>query len=78
MFQGFITMSSSALWRKDEKPLEEDVFETDYDFCHRIGQNRAKHRARPQSWRCGWGIHWIPQIGFQNTKHWEFNGLTTI
>ncbi|CAL1156382.1 unnamed protein product [Cladocopium goreaui] len=31
---------------KDEKPLEEDVFETDYDFRHRIGQNRAKHRAR--------------------------------
>mmetsp|Transcript_35228 Transcript_35228/g.56625 ORF Transcript_35228/g.56625 Transcript_35228/m.56625 type:complete len:260 (-) Transcript_35228:45-824(-) len=31
---------------KDEKALEEDVFETDYDFRHRIGQNRAKHRAR--------------------------------
>mmetsp|Transcript_75653 Transcript_75653/g.105048 ORF Transcript_75653/g.105048 Transcript_75653/m.105048 type:complete len:259 (+) Transcript_75653:68-844(+) len=32
---------------KDAKAVEEDdVFETDYDFRHRIGQNRAKHRAR--------------------------------
>ena len=48
--------------KQDEKALEEDVFETDYDFRHRIGQNRAKHRARRRdsAWRCGWGIHWRP------------------
>eukprot|EP00913_Durusdinium_trenchii_P035419 g33145.t1 len=37
--------------KKDEKEAtkeveEDDIFETDYDFRHRIGQNRAKHRAR--------------------------------